>query len=210
MPDRENRCRRSGVFIVTCLLHGWILFILIHAKPAYRSSKTADQSITIFLVKSPPAITLDLPRKSMMESRSRKRQEHLLDGGPSPPDFSVPPVDNPASENPANIDWAAEAQRSAESVASSAAPGSSDSSSASTGPAPWNPHPGRFERTPEGLKLRIADPCFALFHNLTHDPLLGTKEELQLNCNWKKPPPRGDLFDSIRRPPLDNRSQFSN
>jgi hypothetical protein len=204
MPDRENRSWRPVVFIVTCLLHGGILFILIHAKPNYRSLKAADQSITIFLVKPQPAITIALPKQSVLEALvATTAQEHLLDSGPPLPDVSVPPVDNQTSEDPANIDWAAEAQRTAASVARSTGPGSSDSPSASAGSAPWNPHPGRLERSPEGLKLRIIDPCFALFHNLTHDPLLGTKEELQLNCKWKKPPPRGDLFDSIRRPPLN-------
>jgi hypothetical protein len=177
------------------------MFVWIHVKTEHKSLKTADQPLTIFLVKPQRAIVIALPKQSMIERRSGERQEHLLDSETPVPDILVPPVDSETSENPANVDWAGEAQRSAEAIGSRTAPGSSDTSAAAAGSAPWNPHPGRFESTPEGLKLRIIDTCFALLHNWTHDPLLGTKGELQLNCNWKKPPPRGDLFDSIRRPP---------
>ena len=201
MADRENRCRRSVAFMVTCLLHGGITFVLIHVKTEDKSRKTADQPLTIFLVKPQRDVAIALQKQSMIEQPSHNGQEHLLDFDTALPDISVPPMDSETSEDPANIDWTGEAQRSAEAIASRTAPGSSDSSAAAAGSGPWNPHPGRFESTPEGVKLRIIDPCFALLHNWTHDPLLGTKGELQLNCNWKKPPPRGDLFDSIRRPP---------
>jgi hypothetical protein len=203
MSDREIRWRRSVVFIVTCLFHGGIVFFLVHAKPPYRSLKTADQFLTIFLVKPQPAIVIALPKQSIIERGSRKSQEQFLESETLTllPDATVPPVEAQASGDPANIDWTGEAQRAAEAIARGTTPGSSDSSVAAVGAAPWNPHPGRLESTPEGVKLRILDPCFALLHNWTHDPLLGTKGELQLNCNWKTPPPRGDLFDSIRKPP---------
>lgn len=201
MSDRENRLRRSVVFIVTCLFHGGIVFFLVHAKPAYESLKTADQFLTIVLVKSQPAIAIALSKQFIIERQSREKQEHLLESETQLPDVSVPPVGNQTSGDPANIDWTGKAQRAAGAISSGTSPGSSDSSVSAVGAAPWDPRPGRLESTPEGVKLRIIDPCFALLHNWTHDPLLGTKGELQLNCNWKKPPPRGDLFDSIRQPP---------
>jgi hypothetical protein len=189
------------VFIVTCLLHGGIILVLIHVKAQEKSLKTADQPLIVLVVKPQPAIAIALPKQSIIERRSLKVEEHFQNSETALPGISVPPVDDQTSEDPATIDWTGEAQRSAAAIASRSARGNSDSSAAAAGSAPWNPHPGRFESTPEGLKLRIIDPCFALLHNWTHDPLLGTKGDLQLNCNWKKPPPRGDLFDSIREAP---------
>ena len=186
------------VFIVTCLLHGAIIFVLIHIKTEDKSRKTTDPPLTIFLVQPQSANAITLLKQYTIDRRSRKRQEYLLDWATPLPDSSVPPVDSQASGDPANIDWTREEQRSAEAIASRTAPASSNSSASAAGSAPWNPLASRFESTPEGLKLPIFDPCFALLQNWTHDPLLGTKGELQLNCNLNKAPPRGDLFDSIR------------
>ncbi len=201
MDDRESRSRRCVVLVVTCLLHGAIIFVLIHVETVDKSRKTTDQPLTIFLVNPQPAIAIALPKQYMIERQSSKKQEYLPDSEMPLPDISVPPTISQASKDSANIDWTGEAQRSAEDIASHTAAGSSSSSATAAESAPWNPYHRRFDSTPDGLTLRIIDPCFALLHNWTHDPLLGTKGELQLNCNWKKPPPRGDLFDSIRRPP---------
>ena len=204
MAERENQSRRSVVFIVTCVLHGAIIFVLIHVKTEDKSRKATDEPLTIFLVKPQPAVAIALPKQYMIERRSRKRQERGLDSETPLPDISVPLADSQTAEEPANIDWTGEAQRSADDIASRTAPGSSTASVATAGSAPWDPHLKRLETTPEGVKLHIAGTCFALLHNWTHDPLLGTKGELQVNCSWKKPPPRGDLFESIRRPPPSN------
>ena len=202
MADRESRWRRSVVIIVTCLLHGGIVIFLVHPKPAYKALKPVDQFLTIFLVKPQPAMAIALPKQSIViEHQSRKKRKLFLQSETLLPDASAPPVENQTSGDPANIDWIGEARRAAEAISSGTSPGSSDSSVAAVGAAPWSPHPGRLESTPEGVKLRIIDLSIALLHNWTHDPLLGTKGELQLNCNWKKPPPRGDLFDFIRQSP---------
>jgi len=201
MSDREIRWRRSVECIVTCFFHGGIVFFLVHAKPAYRPEKMADQSLTIFLVKSQPAIALALPKQSLIERRSLERQDHLLESEPPVPDVPVSPAETQLSGDAANIDWTAEAQRAADAISSRIAPGKSDLSVGTAGRGPWDPHAGRLESTPDGVKLRLSDRCSALLHNWTHDPLLGTKGELQLNCNWSKPPLRGDLFDSIRQAP---------
>jgi hypothetical protein len=193
------------VFIVSCLLHGGFIFVLIHVKAQNKSPKRADQPLTIFLVKPQPAIAIDiaLPSQFMIGGGSSKGQKNIADSQTRLPEISIPVMDSQASEDAPTIDWTGESQRSAEAIASRAATGGSDSSATAAGSAPWNPHPGRLESTAEGLKLRLIDPCFALLHNWTHDPLVGTKGDLQVNCNWKKPPPRGDLFDSIRPPSSD-------
>ena len=201
MPDRENRCRRSVVLIVTCLLHGAIIFLLIHVRTENKSRIATEQPLTLFLLRPQTAIAIARPKQYRIERRSRKGQRYRPDSETPLPGISAPPVDSRTSEDSRNIDWAGEAQRSAEEIASRSASGSSNSAAAAAGSAPWNSHPGRLESTPEGLKLRITDLCFALLQNWTHDPLLGAKGELQLNCNWEKPPARGDLFDPIRRPP---------
>ena len=110
MSKHENRWQRSAVFIVTCLFHGGVVFFLVHGKPAYKSLKTADQFLPIFLVKPQPSIAIALPKQFIIERRSRKRQEQLLDSEAPLPDVSVPPVDNQTAEYPANIDWTEEAQ----------------------------------------------------------------------------------------------------
>jgi hypothetical protein len=72
MSDREIRCRRSTVFIATCLLHGGIIFVLIQVKAQDKSLRAADQPLTIFLVKPQPAIAIALPKQSMIERLSLK------------------------------------------------------------------------------------------------------------------------------------------
>lgn len=106
------------VFMATCLLHGGIIFVLIHFKAHDKSLKTADGPLTIFLVRPQPAMAIALPKPSMIERRSLEAQEHLLDSATPVPDISVPPVDGQTSEDPANIDWTGEAQRSAAAIAS--------------------------------------------------------------------------------------------
>jgi hypothetical protein len=101
------------VFVVSCLLHGGIIFVLIHVKAQDKSLKMADQPLTIFLVTPQPAVPIPLPKQSMIERRSLKGQEHLLDSQTPLPDISVQALDNQTSEDPANIDWTKEAQRSA-------------------------------------------------------------------------------------------------
>jgi hypothetical protein len=116
MFDRAIRWRRSVEFIVTCLFHGGIVFLLVQAKPAYRSEKTGDQDLTIFLVKSQPATAISLIQQLLIERRSLQNREHLLESETPLPDVRVPPAEAQVAGDASTIDWTAEAQCAADAI----------------------------------------------------------------------------------------------
>jgi hypothetical protein len=112
-----------------------------------------------------------------------------------PPSEAESPLGIPA---PPVIDWLAEAQRSTAEIMGRAEPERpAVTPSTPTGIAPWDSHSQRLEATGHGLKFRIIDRCFADLD--LGQTVYGPEERLQLGCDLKKKPARGDLFDFLRK-----------
>jgi hypothetical protein len=210
--DVHNRpsCLQSAVLLVVFLLHGSLILAFLREKPTYRDRDPPPElATTIFFINPQRRLPLPPPETSRIQHRPTSDLQHQLrpDAPISSPDTTVHLEDQGSAASPPT-DWFAEAHRSAAEIADSGEPGrAAESPSSPTASAPWDPHPHLLESTGHGLKLRIPvriagdliDHCFANM-DLGHNE--GGKWELyQLKCAFRKQPARGDLFDSLRKPP---------
>ena len=209
--DVHNRLtyQRSAVLLVLFLLHGGLILVFLREKPAYREHRASPEvPTTLFFINPQPRLPLPPPETSRIPHRPTNDRQHRL-----PPDAAISsadttaPVESPESAASAPVDWLAEAHQSASEIASRGERGGAAESSASpTVSAPWDLRP-LLESTGHGLKLRIPveipgniiDHCFGNM-DLGHD-MTGHWERYQLGCAFRKRPARGDLFDSLRKPP---------
>jgi hypothetical protein len=208
MEVRDRRSYlRPAVLVVILLLHGSLILVLLRAKPAYRA-RAASVLLSIFFISPEDRLALQPAETSVTPHRSRHDREHHSRPSPPVPNVNTAsPLENHSSTGPPTVDWAAEAQRSAAEIAGRETSGQATGApSASAGSTPWDLHAHFLEATGHGLKLRIPvtipgqiiDHCFSDI-DLRQTPY-GPEERLQLGCALKKQPPRGDLFDSLRKP----------
>ena len=196
----KNRSWRPAVMAVVCILHGSLIIVLLRVKPAYKAVLAPELLTTIFFINPEPrrvivpAISSHLvPRSSDIGHIPAPPPESsaiTIERGPVPDDYK--------SSQPPTVDWVAEAQRSAADIVSRNA----HDKAVATSPAPiapWDPHPQALETTGHGVKLRIIDPCFADVD--LGQTVYGSEARLQLGCTLGKKPAKGDLFDSISKPP---------
>jgi hypothetical protein len=185
---------RPAVLVVICVLHASLIIVLVRAKLTYALSRTSESITTIYFIspesrhtRLPPVENSLIPHRLSIEPPRPSLPESL------PPSAEAEsPLDIPA---PPAIDWLAEAQRSTAEIMGRAGP---ERPPSPTGIAPWDPHSQRLEATGHGLKFRIIDRCFADVD--LGQTVYGPEERLQLGCDLKKKPARGDLFDSLRKP----------
>ena len=225
--DVHNRLiyPRSAVLLVVLLLHGSLILVFLREKPAYRNRIPPEAPTTIFFIDPQPPLTLAPPDASRITHRPTRGLQRRLrsdaasaspDTPSASPDAAISSPDTtPRSENQGSaasppVDWSAEAHRSASEIASRGQPGQAVESPSSAPAAPWDLRP-LLESTGHGMKLRIPveipgdviDHCFGKM-DLGHEQT-GQWERYQLGCAFGKQPARGDLFDSLRKPPAPSK-----
>ena len=204
---------RLAVLLVLILLHGGLILVLQREKPAY-TERTASREVPtpLFFIDPappplpPPPATEQIPRQSTRNLPHRPHPDTAITL-PEP----VAPAQNAPSAAPPAVDWLAEAQRSAAEITSRQNSGRAAGAPAEPlAPAPWDSHP-LLESTDHGMTVRIPvdipgniiDHCFGKT-DAAHDQA-GQIERMQLGCAFGKRTVRGDLFDSVRKPPASNK-----
>ena len=193
----KNRYFRPAMLATICLLHGGLIVVLARAKLIHTPSRTSESIATIYVI-GPGSSQKRLPPVDISLTPHRLRTE--------PPGFLSPKWSPPSAEAavppgiqaPPAIDWLAEAPRTTAEIVGRAGPEWSIGTPSPASIAPWDPHSQRLEATGHGLKFRVLDRCFADLD--LGQTVYGPEERLQLGCELKKKPARGDLFDSLRKP----------
>ena len=200
---------RLAVLLVLVLLHGGLIQVFLHDEPAHKHLPALPELPTVpFFIEPVPFRQPPRPetaRGARPPARNLRRRSYS--------DVTIARPDTPAPEEATvstglpRVDWSAEARRAAAAITSrrqSGAPAESPSSSPSS--APWDVRP-LFESSDHGLTVRIPveipgdiiDHCFAKI-DFVHE-LTGQSQRYQLGCALGKQQARGDLFDSLRKPP---------
>lgn len=197
---------RSTVALVLFLLHGSLILVFLREKPAYRDHRESPEvAMTVFFFDPEPRPSFRPPETARIPQRPPKNLQHP-DAGTSSLDTTIR-SEIQESAAPSSVDWLAEAHRSASGIIAHGQPGqATESPSSPSTTAPWDLRP-LLESTGHGLRARIPveipgkiiDHCFGNM-DLGHD-MTGTWERYQLGCAFRNQPARGDLFDSLRKPP---------
>jgi hypothetical protein len=201
---------RTTIFLIVLFFHAGVIVAFLRERIVYRSlASPSEGPLTIFFINPQAAPSQRPPEATRYPRQSSRVRKPPVSEGTGPNLQAEVSQENPGAASGLTIDWAAEAQRSAAEIANRGdLRPLTELSALPTTPAPWNPHPELLEFTGHGLKVRIPvkipgkviDHCFANF-DLKRDEEWGTRELYQLECALTKQPARGDLFDSLRKPP---------
>jgi hypothetical protein len=193
----NNRYLRAAVLVTVSLLHGSVIAVLVRAKLIYAPNRTSKSIATIYLISPEHSpMRLAIVDNFLAPHPLRTEQPRFLSPESSPPSTEAASISD--IQLPPAIDWLAEAERATNEFVSRAGPERSAGILSPTSAAPWDPHSQRLEATGHGLKFRALDRCFADLD--LGQTVYGPEERLQLGCDLRKKPARGDLFDSLRKP----------
>jgi len=191
--------------VVICFLHGALIIALLRAKPGYKTVRASELLATVYFINPEPRrVSLpSIPPRLALRSLDVERIPALPPASLPTPTEPMPALNDSMPATPPPVDWLSEAQRSAADIVGRNAPDKAPASAPSLGPiAPWDPHPRGLETTGHGLKLRIIDPCYSDLD--LGQTVYGAEARLQLGCTFGKKSARGDLFDSISKPRLND------